>query len=62
VSHTSICSTIYRRNQPATVMADNGKGVAGIQLAANVEPGRGGGLDWSAVRAVVVIGIQDTHR
>jgi plasmid maintenance system killer protein len=25
-------------------------------------PGPGGGLDWSAVRAVVVIGIEDTHR
>jgi proteic killer suppression protein len=26
------------------------------------DPGPGGGLDWSAVRAVVVIGIEDTHR
>jgi plasmid maintenance system killer protein len=25
-------------------------------------PGPGGGLDWSAVRTVVVIGIEDTHR
>lgn len=28
----------------------------------NPDPGPGGGLDWSAVRAVVVIGIEDTHR
>jgi plasmid maintenance system killer protein len=28
----------------------------------NPEPGPGGGLDWSAVRAVVVIRIEDTHR
>ena len=27
----------------------------------NPGPGPGGGLDWSAVRAVVVIGIEDTH-
>lgn len=26
------------------------------------DPGPGAGLDWSAVRAVVVIGIEDTHR
>jgi proteic killer suppression protein len=26
------------------------------------DPGPGGGLDWSAVRAVVVIGIENTHR
>ena len=25
-------------------------------------PGPGGGLDWSAVRAVVVIGVEDTHK
>jgi plasmid maintenance system killer protein len=30
--------------------------------ADNPDPGPGGGLDWSAVRAVVVIGIEDTHR
>lgn len=30
--------------------------------AGDPEPGPGGGLDWSAVRAVVVIGIEDTHR
>lgn len=30
--------------------------------AGNPDPGPGGGLDWSAVRAVVVIGIEDTHR
>ena len=30
--------------------------------ASNPDPGPGGGLDWSAVRAVVVIGIEDTHR
>jgi proteic killer suppression protein len=30
--------------------------------AGNPEPGRGGGLDWSAVHAVVVVRIEDTHR
>jgi proteic killer suppression protein len=30
--------------------------------AGNPAPGPGGGLDWSAVRAVAVIGIEDTHR
>jgi hypothetical protein len=30
--------------------------------AGDPEPGPGGGLDWAAVRAVVVIGIEDTHR
>ncbi len=30
--------------------------------AGSPAPGPGGGLDWSAVRAVVVIGIEDTHR
>lgn len=25
-------------------------------------PGPGGGLDWSAVRTVIVLGIEDTHR
>jgi plasmid maintenance system killer protein len=30
--------------------------------AGNLEPGPGGGLDWSVVRAVVVIGVEDTHR
>lgn len=25
-------------------------------------PGPGGGLDWAAVRVVVVIGIEDTHK
>jgi plasmid maintenance system killer protein len=30
--------------------------------AGNPDPGPGGGLNWSAVRAVVVIGIEDTHR
>lgn len=29
--------------------------------AGNPDPGPGGGLDWSAVRAVVVTGIEDTH-
>jgi len=30
--------------------------------ADDLDPGPGGGLDWSAVRAVVVVGIEDTHR
>jgi plasmid maintenance system killer protein len=30
--------------------------------AGNPGRGPGGGLEWSAVRAVVVIGIEDTHR
>jgi proteic killer suppression protein len=30
--------------------------------AGNPGPGPGGGLDWSAVRAVVVIGVEDTHK
>jgi plasmid maintenance system killer protein len=33
-----------------------------IRPVGNPGPGPGGGLDWSAVRAVVVIGIEDTHR
>jgi plasmid maintenance system killer protein len=33
-----------------------------FQPVGNPAPGPGGGLDWSAVRAVVVIGIKDTHR
>jgi plasmid maintenance system killer protein len=32
-----------------------------IRPTADAEPGRGGGLDWSAVRAVVVLGVVDTH-
>jgi proteic killer suppression protein len=30
--------------------------------AGNLKPGPGGGLDWSAVHAVVVVRIEDTHR
>lgn len=30
--------------------------------AGDPDPGPGGGLEWSTVRAVVVIGIEDTHR
>jgi plasmid maintenance system killer protein len=30
--------------------------------AGNPTPGPGGGLDWSAVREVVVIGVVDTHK
>lgn len=33
-----------------------------IRPAGTQVPGPGGGLDWSAVCAVVVIGIEDTHR
>lgn len=33
-----------------------------LRPAGNPDPGPGGGLDWSAVRTVVVIGIEDTHR
>ncbi|MGH3251712.1 MAG: type II toxin-antitoxin system RelE/ParE family toxin [Trebonia sp.] len=33
-----------------------------IRPADDPGPGPGGGLDWSEVRAVVVIGIEDTHR
>lgn len=33
-----------------------------IRPAADVEPGPGGGLDWAAVSAVVVLGVIDTHR
>ena len=33
-----------------------------FQPGGDPDPGPGGGLDWSAVRSVVVIGIEDTHR
>jgi proteic killer suppression protein len=33
-----------------------------LRPAGDLDPGPGGGLDWSAVRAVVVIGVEDTHR
>ena len=33
-----------------------------FRSAGNLGPGPGCRLDWSAVRAVVVIGIEDTHR
>jgi plasmid maintenance system killer protein len=33
-----------------------------FRAVGNLDPGPGGGLDWLAVRAVVVIGIEDTHR
>jgi proteic killer suppression protein len=32
-----------------------------IRPAADAEPGPGGGLDWAAVNAVVVLGVIDTH-
>jgi proteic killer suppression protein len=32
-----------------------------IRPATEAEPGPGGGLDWAAVSAVVVLGVVDTH-
>lgn len=32
-----------------------------IRPAVGAEPGRGGGLDWATVSAVVVLGVVDTH-
>jgi plasmid maintenance system killer protein len=32
-----------------------------IRPTADAEPGSGGGLDWAAVSAVVVLGVVDTH-
>jgi plasmid maintenance system killer protein len=33
-----------------------------IRPAGSITPGRGGGLDWSAVTTVVVLSVTDTHR
>ena len=33
-----------------------------IRPAGGTRYGRGGGLDWSAVRAVIVVGIADAHK